>query len=238
MPQKLKDFLAGRGIQINEDSNSSVLLIKNSIRSDSGEYSLSAKNEAGAKSIVVHCQVLDAPSKPIGPIEFEELTPEYAVITWIAPKDNGGDPINNYIVEKSIKNQSVENEEDKQQWKMVSSKGNKNKMRIPRLLSGKTYLFRVRAENKYGVSESLISEPTIAKHSFSVPSIQSPPVVVEIIESACTVTWKMPESDGGSAITGFIVERMDVESGKWSKCNHEAVLGNSMRVKGLFEGRQ
>jgi titin len=131
-------------IEIQEDASSSILLIKKALRADSGEYSLSAKNDAGAKSVVIHCQVLDAPGQPIGPIEFEELTPEYAVIVWNPPKDDGGNAITNYIIEKAVKKEAREGQEEpKEQWQMVSSKGNRTKMKVPRLISGKTYLFRV-----------------------------------------------------------------------------------------------
>ena len=128
--------------------------------------------------------------------------------------------------------------EKEKKWQMVSSKGLRTKLKVPRLLNGKTYMFRVRAENKFGVSDALESEPAVAQHSFDVPSKQSPPTVTDIIESACTVTWAEPESDGGSPIIGYTIERMDYETGKWSRCNHEPIFGLSMRVKGLFEGRQ
>ena len=89
------------------DANSTILMIKKATRADSGEYSLTVKNEAGCKSTIIHCTVLDCPSVPVGPIQFEELTPEYAVISWIVPKDNGGTPITNYIVEKSLNNDQI-----------------------------------------------------------------------------------------------------------------------------------
>lgn len=36
-----------------------------------------------------------------------------------------------------------------------------------------------------------------------VPSAPEPPRVNEVTETACTVNWKAPESDGGSQITGY-----------------------------------
>ena len=89
-------------IEIREEETSTRLTIKNACRKDSGEYSLSARNESGAKSVLIHVQVLDRPSPPVGPIEIDEMTPEYAIISWNPPKDDGGSDLTNYIIEKTI----------------------------------------------------------------------------------------------------------------------------------------
>ena len=217
-------------ISIDSDSKNTILTIKNAQRSDSQEYTLTVKNEAGTKSAAVHVTVLDRPSMPIGPINILEITPEYAIIAWMPPKDDGGSAITNYIVEKKDKN--------KETWGVVSSKGTRNKCKIPRLVSGKEYIFRVSAENKHGISDPLESKPEVAKHMFDVPDPPADLRVSDITDTNCSLLWKTPKTDGGSAITGFLVERLDKESGKWSKITSEPLLGNSMRVKGLFEGKE
>lgn len=37
----------------------------------------------------------------------------------------------------------------------------------------------------------------------------------EIRADHITVSWKKPEDNGGSEITGYIIEKMDMESGRW-----------------------
>lgn len=43
---------------------------------------------------------LDRPSKPEGPIEVSNLDAEQCTLKWKEPKDNGGNEVTNYVVEK------------------------------------------------------------------------------------------------------------------------------------------
>ena len=217
-------------ILIDDDDKSTMLTIKNAQREDTQEYSLVVKNDAGTKSAAVYVTVLDRPSQPIGPISVLQITPQYAIIAWMPPKDDGGSSVSNYIIEKK--------DSKKETWGVVSSKSTRTKCKVPRLVAGKEYIFRVRAENKYGVSDPLESKPEVAKHMFNVPDAPTDIRVSDITDTNCSVHWKIPASDGGSSITGFIVERLDKEYGKWSRITVEPLLGCTIRVKGLFEGRE
>uniref|UniRef100_A0A8B9BGM5 Titin n=1 Tax=Anser brachyrhynchus TaxID=132585 RepID=A0A8B9BGM5_9AVES len=86
--------------KIETDNYSTVLTIKDCVRKDTGEYLLTVSNSAGSKTVALHLTVLDVPGPPTGPINILEVTPEHMVISWRPPKDDGGSPIINYIVEK------------------------------------------------------------------------------------------------------------------------------------------
>lgn len=65
----------------------------------------------------------------------------------------------------------------------------------------RTYNFRVRAENQYGISDPLqADEPITAKFPFTVPDPPGQPRVIDWDTSNATVVWTRPLSDGGSRI--------------------------------------
>lgn len=81
------------------------------------------------------------------------------VISWKPPLDDGGSEITNYIIEKQ--------EVGKDIWMPVTSASNKTTCKVSKLLEGKDYIFRICAENLYGVSDPLISDSMKAKDRFS-----------------------------------------------------------------------
>uniref|UniRef100_H2YLF3 Titin n=1 Tax=Ciona savignyi TaxID=51511 RepID=H2YLF3_CIOSA len=196
-----------------------------SSRNDSGRYSLTAENGAGKKTVSVIVNVLDTPSAPLH-VRISEVRSDSCYLKWKAPSDNGGAVISSYKVERYNVESKV--------WKP----GTRSKCKVPRLIAGKEYLFRVSAENKHGISDPLVSKPEVAKHTFDVPEAPGVPEVSETTETGCTLHWSAPVSDGGSAILGYTVERLDKDSGRWAKVTHDPLLGFTMRVKGLFEGKQ
>lgn len=204
-----------------------MLTIKDCTRKDTGEYLLTVSNVAGSKTVALHLTVLDVPGPPTGPLNILEVTPEHMVISWRPPKDDGGSAVMNYIVEKC--------EGKKETWGIVSSGSTQTKAKVPRLQKGYEYTFRVSAENKMGIGKPLESKPTVAKHVFDPPSPPGKPVVSDITENAVTVSWTIPKSDGGSPISGYIVERREL-SGKWIRVNKTPVLDLRFRATGLYEG--
>lgn len=216
-------------IKVETEGTSTVLTISESARSDSGEYILSVANPAGSKSVAVHATVLDVPGPPIGPVAILEVTPDHMVISWRAPKDDGGTPLMSYVVEKKDVKKPWE------PWSVVNSGSMSMKAKVPRLEKGREYIVRVRAENRIGIGAPLESPPTIAKHMFVPPGTPGPPLCSDITENAVTLEWTAPESDGGSPISGYIVERREL-TGKWIRVNKTPVLDLRYRVSGLFEG--
>ena len=78
---------------------------------------------------------------------------------WRPPKDNGGDDITNYVVEKRKKGSDT--------WEKVSSSVMGTSYRVRNLKEGQAYDFRVMAENQYGISDPTETmEPITAKSPF------------------------------------------------------------------------
>lgn len=65
----------------------------NAKRSDSGLYHLMLKNSSGIDEGSFQLVVLDRPSPPEAPLEYEEITSASVTLSWKPPKDNGGSEI-------------------------------------------------------------------------------------------------------------------------------------------------
>uniref|UniRef100_A0A3Q3GMY7 Titin n=1 Tax=Labrus bergylta TaxID=56723 RepID=A0A3Q3GMY7_9LABR len=78
---------------------STVLNINEIKRTDGGQYSITGKNMLGTLTETITVLVHDIPGPPTGPIKLDEVSCDYVLMSWEAPENDGGVPINNYIVE-------------------------------------------------------------------------------------------------------------------------------------------
>lgn len=109
--------------------------------------------------IALHFTCLAKPSKPEGPLEVSDVHKEGCTLKWKKPKDDGGEPIEGYLVEKFDPETGV--------WLPVG-KTTGPEMKVDGLTPGHEYKFRVKALNKEGESEPLETFGSIvAKDPFS-----------------------------------------------------------------------
>lgn len=72
-----------------------------------------------------------------------------------------------------------------------------------------------------------------------VTGIPGPPETLQIFDvsrDGMTLTWYPPEDDGGSQVTGYIVERKEVRADRWVRVNKVPVTMTRYRSTGLIEG--
>ncbi len=60
----------------------------------------------------------------------------------------------------------------------------------------------------------------------------------DITSSSCKLKWKPPEDDGGKPITGYVVEKMDKETGRWVPVSRTDPDVTECPVRGLQEGHE
>jgi len=72
------------------------------------------------------------------------------------------------------------------------------------------------------------------------PAVPTPPGTPEILVSGkdfATIEWLKPESNGGSPLIHYLVERRERKSARWVKVNRDgAFLDTMLKVSGLTEG--
>lgn len=106
---------------------------------------------------------LDVPGPPTN-AKFLEVFATSIKLSWEPPLMDGGSPITSYIVDKR--------ETSRANWAQVCGKikGDILEFNVERLIEGREYQFRIRAENNWGVGDALITNPVIAKNPFSESS--------------------------------------------------------------------
>ncbi|KAK7065507.1 Immunoglobulin like [Halocaridina rubra] len=194
---------------LSSEEHLSIMNLKKAKRSDTGIYKITAKNDSGTDEAELELIVIGKPGKPKGPLKVSDVTAESAKLKWEPPEDDGGEPIDHYVVEKM--------DVDTGRWVPVLESKHPE-AEVPGLMEGKDYMFRVKAVNSEGESEPLETDvPTKAKNPFDPPSKPGKPEVKDYDKTWCELKWKAPESDGGAPISHYIIERKDAFSSKWVK---------------------
>lgn len=216
-----------KNVSYDTNSERTIFRIDDSTRQDSGLYKITATNEFGKDSADIEVVVVDKPTPPEGPLTYTETAPDHISLQWSLPKDDGGSEITGYIIEFT--------EFGVDDWKPVPGYCPKTNYTVKGLTEGKKYVFRVRAENIYGVSDALEGKPVVAKSPFDPPGAPSQPQVVAYTPSSASLEWHPPDYCGGKPISGYIVERRE-RGGEWIKCNNYPTPNTSYTVPDLREG--
>lgn len=87
-------------------------------------------------------------------------------------------------------------------WKTVPGFCPNTSFTVKGLNEGKRYVFKVKAENMYGVSEPLEGSPIMAKSPFDPPDAPGQPEVTNYSPNTCSLSWTPPFNTGGRPITG------------------------------------
>lgn len=147
----------------------------------------------------------DTPGPPSS-VKVKDYTKESVVITWDVPSIDGGAHVSNYIIEKR--------EANMKSYKTVTTECRKTLFRITGLEEGVHYFFRVLPENIYGVGEPCETSESVLV--CEVPSVPLDLQMVDVTKSSVTLLWEKPVHDGGSRLTGYVIEACKVGSDRWA----------------------
>lgn len=202
-------------------------------------FGVVAENKVGQGEIaetakpVIPKKAATVPGKCIGPIAVTDVQRNSISIKWEPPKDDGGSPVTGYTVEKREASSSL--------WTKVSKVDEfTTQLKVGNLTEKTEYYFRVTAENKIGKGPPLeTNDATLAKSPFNPPSIPIGPLEVDnVTHNSADLHWKAPKDDGGSPITGYIIEHKVASRSTWSKCGTVGEKVKDFTVSGLTEGTE
>ncbi|XP_045566625.1 myomesin-1 isoform X10 [Salmo salar] len=181
---------------------------------------------------------LDIPSAP-GRVVPTRNTDTSVVVSWEASRD--AKELVGYYIEASIVGSN--------KFEPCNNKPVKGTRFICHgLVTGESYVFRVKALNAAGLSEcSQQSEAIEVKAAIGggIPHASpTPPYgisVLECVRDSMVLAWKQPTFIGGADITGYFVDYREVINGvpgTWHEANVKAVSDRAYRVSDLKENRK
>ena len=149
----------------------------------------------------------------------------FVSLTWTAPSSDGGSLVTDYTIEYKLSADSV--------W-TVYADGVRTlpSVTISGLTNNSAYDFRVAASNSEGSSS--FTTPVSAT-PLSVPGA---PTDLDAIYGNTTtaLTWVAPASDGGSAITDYVIQYRPSSTASWSTFNDGVGTGTAQTITGLTNG--
>jgi len=167
-----------------------------------------------------------APSQPTGVIAVRG--DQRVSLSWTAPYD-GGSPITDYFIEYSS---------DGVQWETFAhTPSDVAAAEVTGLVNGRTYTFRVRAQNAANSNGGL---SRLSPESSPVTPCTTPGAPVDVRgvrgETLVTLNWSAPISNGGAPITDYLVY-MSTNGTDWSLYTRAASANSTdVAITGLTNG--
>ncbi|KAI1230863.1 hypothetical protein IHE44_0008295 [Lamprotornis superbus] len=217
-------------IRVDKTDTCTTLSISSCDRRDCGDYKVRLKNDSGVLEINLKLMVIDKPQPPAGPIKIVERSANNITIQWKPPKDDGGKPVQRYLVERQ--------QMGRNDWETLGETPRScTSFTTSKVEEEMSYYFRVRAVNAEGVSDALESEEVKAAGKAS-PGAPDPPKIISTSRDTITISWKAPCKTGASQILGYIVQKRKKGTVTWLPVTNVPVKDKKLKVPSLKKGVQ
>uniref|UniRef100_A0A3Q2VEZ3 Myomesin 1a (skelemin) n=1 Tax=Haplochromis burtoni TaxID=8153 RepID=A0A3Q2VEZ3_HAPBU len=178
---------------------------------------------------------LDLPSAPGNPVATRN-TDTSVVVSWGASKDV--QHLVGYYIECSVVGTDV--------WMPCNNKPvRQTRFVCHGLITGSNYLFKVKAVNAAGYSQSspnsdaVVVQAAICKWvPVTVPGKPTGVTLQEAFKDYMVLGWNAPANNGGADIRGYFVDYRTVKggvAGKWHEMNHQALTTTTYKAENLKE---
>ena len=143
---------------------------------------------------------------------------------WKPPKDDGGRPIQKYMLEKLNLDTGA--------WSPCGEvDGDKLELELNNLETGKKVKFRVKAKNEEGESDWLEGpdDAVMIKDPFDPPGPPGLPEVTDWTENSVKLKWAPPLRENGAPVTHYTIEYREYGTDNW-------VVGPKVKAKKYPDG--
>jgi len=224
-----------------EIKNSSTVLIDNTDyaskcsvlnleRADTGTFSFRAENAHGSAEVSIEVNVMVPPQKPRGPMRIDNITGEGCEASWNKPEDDGGSPVQYYVVEKA--------QGTGESWYACGRvTAPQTEVQVKGLTQDKDYRLRVIAVNAMGESEPLVCvDSFITENPFQTPGAPGRPELKDWDSDHFDMKWAAPRNDGGARISGYELEARLWKDPNWFKAGEVKMQLEHGLVEGVDLG--
>lgn len=193
-------------------------------------FTIEATNQDGP-SLPSASQTLTLPSSPQAPT-LAAPTPDgtNADLSWSAPTSDGGAAITDYLV-NVYSGSSASGPAS-----TLDTGSTKTSFTVPSLSEGQQYTFTVQAVNEAGPGAPSSSQTITLPLPPAAPTLAAP----SLGNDQATLSWSAPGSDGGAAISGYVVSTYAGSSASGTPIQQISTgpAGTALTVAGLTNGQQ
>ncbi|XP_043099075.1 M-protein, striated muscle isoform X1 [Puntigrus tetrazona] len=240
-----KLLVPSKWVQMHWSGDRATLTLSHLNKEDEGLYTLRVITKSGFESHSAYVFVKDSDAEVAGapgaPLDVHSLdaNKDYVIVSWKQPAVDGGSPILGYFVDRC--------EVGTSHWAQCNDTPVKfARFPVTGLVEGRSYVFRVRAVNKAGMSHpSRVSEPVAAmdpadraRKGPSAPwtgqiiVTEEEPVegvvpgrprdlsVIEATKNYVVLSWKPPGDKGHEGVM-YYVEKCVSGTDSWQRVNTE-----------------
>ncbi|XP_027759216.1 myomesin-3 [Empidonax traillii] len=187
----------------------------------------------GGRTIEISKDELEGHIKiPLPPtnVHATEVREDYVALAWDEPDPRGREPLS-YYVEKSIAGSDC--------WQMVNVDVAVHSPRFALfdLAEGRSYRFRVRSVNKFGISEPSLPSPPVTAGAKLAP-LPPPSQVLAFRDTKTSVVLQWDKPKDGLEPLGYYIYCRETGTEEWQTVNNKPVTCNEFTVPGLQPGKE
>uniref|UniRef100_A0A3Q3GHF8 Uncharacterized protein n=1 Tax=Labrus bergylta TaxID=56723 RepID=A0A3Q3GHF8_9LABR len=199
--------------------------LKDPLKADEGRYK---RVQLPLILLISYCFIsLDVPG-PVKNLQVIDTADGEVSLAWEEPESDGGSKVIGYVMERrDVKRKT---------WTLATDQADSPDAIINDVIENKEYIFRVKAQNKAGVGKPSLYLFFCVCLPAEPPSPPLNLVWQDQNKNSVQLTWETPLKNGGSMITGYIIERCEDGTDKWLRCNTRLCPDLFYKVSGLRYG--